>query len=160
MVQSGRTYKLVNEKAGTVLDLFGADNRQTIGYDYHGGDNQKVRDRPYTLHERRCLDDAELTCTTGISGCWSRRTASGSSGTSRRACTSASRAKPETGSPRSRRPSASGGTSGPMRRTSRLSGAHAPSAVCYRSCVGVRADRRDAGCVLGCSSRTRGSTWT
>ncbi|KAI1793804.1 ricin B lectin domain-containing protein [Ganoderma leucocontextum] len=41
MVESGRTYKLVNAKAGTVLDLSGADNRQTIGYGYHGGDNQK-----------------------------------------------------------------------------------------------------------------------
>ena len=51
MVQSGRTYKLVNAKAGTVLDLSGTDNRQTVGYDYHGGDNQKVRDHrsPYTL---------------------------------------------------------------------------------------------------------------
>ena len=57
-----------HETTGTVLDLSGADNRQTIGYDYHGGDNQKVRDRPYTLHECRCLDDAELTYATGTSG--------------------------------------------------------------------------------------------
>ena len=42
-LQSGRTYKLVNGKAGTVLDLSGAENRQTVGYGYHGGDNQKVR---------------------------------------------------------------------------------------------------------------------
>ncbi len=46
MVQSGRTYKLVNAKAGTVLDLSGADNRQAIGYGFHGGDNQKVRGCP------------------------------------------------------------------------------------------------------------------
>ncbi|KAM5545430.1 hypothetical protein V8D89_000468 [Ganoderma adspersum] len=40
-LQRGQTYKLVNAKAGTVLDLSGADNRQTIGYGYHGGNNQK-----------------------------------------------------------------------------------------------------------------------
>ena len=32
-------------------------------------------------------------------------------------------------------------------------------AACCTSCMVVRADRRDAGCV-GCSSRARGSTWT
>ena len=56
-----------HETTGTVLDLSGADNRQTIGYDSHGGDNQKVRDRPYTLHKYQCLDDAELTYATGTS---------------------------------------------------------------------------------------------
>ncbi|PIL34506.1 hypothetical protein GSI_03283 [Ganoderma sinense ZZ0214-1] len=41
MVESGRTYKLVNAKAGNVLDLSGSDNKSLIGYDWHDGDNQK-----------------------------------------------------------------------------------------------------------------------
>ncbi|KAI0072610.1 carbohydrate-binding module family 13 protein [Panus rudis PR-1116 ss-1] len=40
-IQSGATYKLVNAKAHNVLDLSGGDNRSIIGYDWHGGDNQK-----------------------------------------------------------------------------------------------------------------------
>ncbi|KAI0263604.1 ricin B lectin domain-containing protein [Gloeopeniophorella convolvens] len=34
-------YKLTNAKSGTVFDLSGGDNRSIIGYDYHGGENQK-----------------------------------------------------------------------------------------------------------------------
>ena len=41
MVQPG-TYMLINDKAGNVLDLSGGDNKSIIGYDWHGGDNQKV----------------------------------------------------------------------------------------------------------------------
>ncbi|KAK7682003.1 hypothetical protein QCA50_014967 [Cerrena zonata] len=40
-VQSGATYRLINAKAGNVLDLSGGDNRSIIGYDWHGGENQK-----------------------------------------------------------------------------------------------------------------------
>lgn len=41
-VQSGATYRLINAKAGNVLDLSGGDGKSIIGYDWHGGDNQKV----------------------------------------------------------------------------------------------------------------------
>ena len=41
-VQAGQTYRLVNLKAGNVLDLSGGDNKSIIGYEWHGGDNQKV----------------------------------------------------------------------------------------------------------------------
>ncbi|KAH8105182.1 carbohydrate-binding module family 13 protein [Cristinia sonorae] len=40
-IQSGAVYRLVNAKAGNVLDLSGGDNESIIGYDWHGGDNQK-----------------------------------------------------------------------------------------------------------------------
>ena len=42
-IQSGRVYKIINAQAGNCVDLSGADNISVIGYDYHGGDNQKVR---------------------------------------------------------------------------------------------------------------------
>jgi len=42
-LESGAVYKLVNGKAGNVVDLSGGDNRSVIGYDWHGGDNQKWR---------------------------------------------------------------------------------------------------------------------
>ncbi|KAF7430831.1 hypothetical protein PC9H_006545 [Pleurotus ostreatus] len=41
MVNSGSTYIFVNEKAGTVADLSGGDNKSIIGYENHNGDNQK-----------------------------------------------------------------------------------------------------------------------
>ncbi|PIL34509.1 hypothetical protein GSI_03286 [Ganoderma sinense ZZ0214-1] len=41
MFEHGRTYKLVNAKAGNVLDLSGSDNRSLIGYGWHGGHNQQ-----------------------------------------------------------------------------------------------------------------------
>ncbi|KAF7416392.1 hypothetical protein PC9H_002658 [Pleurotus ostreatus] len=43
MPQSGSTYIFVNEKAGTVADLSGGDNKSIIGYENHNGDNQKWR---------------------------------------------------------------------------------------------------------------------
>lgn len=42
---SGGVYRLVNAKAGNVADLSGGDNTSVIGFDWHGGDNQKVRPR-------------------------------------------------------------------------------------------------------------------
>ncbi|KAI0699026.1 carbohydrate-binding module family 13 protein [Cytidiella melzeri] len=42
-LNSGSIYKFVNAKAGNVMDLSGSDNRSCIGYDWHGGDNQKWR---------------------------------------------------------------------------------------------------------------------
>ncbi|KAL0948452.1 hypothetical protein HGRIS_011025 [Hohenbuehelia grisea] len=42
-VYSGGTYIFVNAKAGNCLDLSGGDNFSIIGYDNHGGDNQKWR---------------------------------------------------------------------------------------------------------------------
>lgn len=67
MVLGNGTFKLVNARAGTVLDLSRRDHRQVVGYGSHGGDNQKVRGCPYTLHER-CSRDTELTCATDVSG--------------------------------------------------------------------------------------------
>ena len=46
MVESGKLYRLVNGKAGNVLDLSGSDNKSLIGYDWHDGQNQKVRVLP------------------------------------------------------------------------------------------------------------------
>ncbi|KAI0049121.1 carbohydrate-binding module family 13 protein [Auriscalpium vulgare] len=40
-LQSDQVYVLTNFKAGNIADLSGGDNRSIIGYDYHGGDNQK-----------------------------------------------------------------------------------------------------------------------
>ncbi|KZT30065.1 carbohydrate-binding module family 13 protein [Neolentinus lepideus HHB14362 ss-1] len=40
-VQSGATYKIVNAKAGNVMDLSGGDDKSIIGYDFHDGVNQK-----------------------------------------------------------------------------------------------------------------------
>ncbi|THH32737.1 hypothetical protein EUX98_g1447 [Antrodiella citrinella] len=42
-VTSGAVYKLINAQAGNALDLSGGDNESIIGYDWHGGDNQKWR---------------------------------------------------------------------------------------------------------------------
>lgn len=42
-IVAGGIYKLINAKAGNALDLSGGDNKSIIGYDYHDGDNQKVR---------------------------------------------------------------------------------------------------------------------
>lgn len=42
-IESGGIYRLVNAKAGNVVDLSGGDNTSIIGYDWHGGDNQKWR---------------------------------------------------------------------------------------------------------------------
>ncbi|RDB22014.1 hypothetical protein Hypma_010815 [Hypsizygus marmoreus] len=40
-IQSGNTYKLVNVKGGTVIDLSGTDGTSVLGWNDHGGDNQK-----------------------------------------------------------------------------------------------------------------------
>ena len=46
-LEPGGVYRFVNVKApGSVLDLSGEDNRSCIGYEWHGGDNQKVRPWP------------------------------------------------------------------------------------------------------------------
>lgn len=42
-IQSGGIYKLINAKAGNCADLSGGDDTSVIGFDYHGGENQKVR---------------------------------------------------------------------------------------------------------------------
>ncbi|KIP01385.1 carbohydrate-binding module family 13 protein [Phlebiopsis gigantea 11061_1 CR5-6] len=42
-IQSGGVYALLNAKAGNCVDLSGGDGRSIIGYEYHGGDNQKWR---------------------------------------------------------------------------------------------------------------------
>jgi hypothetical protein len=47
--QSGGVYKLINAQAGNCVDLSGGDNTSVIGFDYHGGDNQKVR--PHRLQQ-------------------------------------------------------------------------------------------------------------
>lgn len=39
----GGVYRFVNAKAKNVMDLSGGDGQSIIGYDWHGGDNQKVR---------------------------------------------------------------------------------------------------------------------
>ncbi|KAF9073994.1 ricin B-like lectin [Rhodocollybia butyracea] len=40
-IESGRTYKIVNAKAGTVLDLSGTDGITISGFSDNGGDNQR-----------------------------------------------------------------------------------------------------------------------
>ncbi|CAL1702567.1 unnamed protein product [Somion occarium] len=40
-IEEGHKYRLVNAKSGTTLDLSGGDNKSLIGYDWHGGENQK-----------------------------------------------------------------------------------------------------------------------
>lgn len=41
-LEPGAEYRFTNAKAGNVMDLSGGDNRSVIGYDWHGGNNQKV----------------------------------------------------------------------------------------------------------------------
>lgn len=81
-VQSGGTYKLINAKGGTVLDLSGGDNRSIIGYGFHGGDNQKVR---------TCIQEAALNVDADLfdySGSWSGRVKATTSGIRAVVCTS------------------------------------------------------------------------
>ncbi|KAG6898604.1 hypothetical protein C0993_005714 [Termitomyces sp. T159_Od127] len=40
-IEAGNTYILVNAKSGTVLDLSGTDGYSVLGWNQHGGDNQK-----------------------------------------------------------------------------------------------------------------------
>ncbi|ESK84080.1 carbohydrate-binding module family 13 protein [Moniliophthora roreri MCA 2997] len=40
-IQSGRSYRIVNVKAGTVLDLSGTDGVSVSGFTANGGNNQK-----------------------------------------------------------------------------------------------------------------------
>ena len=43
-LENGKTYKVTNAKGGTVLDLSGGQDQSPItGYNFSGGDNQKVR---------------------------------------------------------------------------------------------------------------------
>lgn len=42
MLFSGKTVYIINKKSGTVLDLSSSDQTSVIGWDRHGGDNQKV----------------------------------------------------------------------------------------------------------------------
>jgi hypothetical protein len=37
------TYKIVNAKAGTALDVSGTDGRTVSGWTFHGSENQRVR---------------------------------------------------------------------------------------------------------------------
>ncbi|KAM5545868.1 hypothetical protein V8D89_000906 [Ganoderma adspersum] len=41
MIESNKTYKIVNVMTGNVLDLSGSDNKSVTGYGWHAGDNQK-----------------------------------------------------------------------------------------------------------------------
>ncbi|KAK6361950.1 hypothetical protein TWF730_005656 [Orbilia blumenaviensis] len=41
MPESGNTYKIINLKNGTALDLSGSDTVSITGWDSHDGDNQK-----------------------------------------------------------------------------------------------------------------------
>ena len=43
MLRPGRPYVIINKKSGTALCLSGSDHMSIIGYNYHGGENQKVR---------------------------------------------------------------------------------------------------------------------
>ncbi|KAK7030862.1 hypothetical protein VNI00_013972 [Paramarasmius palmivorus] len=40
-IQSGRSYRIVNAKSGTLLDLSGTDGVTISGFNSNGGDNQK-----------------------------------------------------------------------------------------------------------------------
>ena len=127
MFEHGRTYKIVNAKAGNVLDLSGSDNRSLIGWDWHGGHNQQVRcplfSRPASLSSRcPTVQSGELT-RRACSGASTMKTARGCSGTATRTNTSASRARPATARPSSRSTSPSIGTSWLTRRTRLPSGA-------------------------------------
>ncbi|KAI0804699.1 carbohydrate-binding module family 13 protein [Irpex lacteus] len=42
-LEPGAVYRFINAKAGNVLDLSGDDNRSCIGWEWHGGDNQRWR---------------------------------------------------------------------------------------------------------------------
>ncbi|KAL5501241.1 hypothetical protein ACEPAH_9628 [Sanghuangporus vaninii] len=55
-IQPG-TYKLINVKAGTALDLSGGDNRTIIGFEDTGGDNQK-----WTISEPDSDDNQTIYC--------------------------------------------------------------------------------------------------
>lgn len=50
-IESGRVYALFNVQAGNCVDLSGGDNTSVIGYDYHGGDNQKVILLAFRVHD-------------------------------------------------------------------------------------------------------------
>ena len=43
MVESNKTYKIVNAMTGTVLDLSVSDNKSLVGDDWQGTEKQKVR---------------------------------------------------------------------------------------------------------------------
>ena len=48
--QSGGIYKIINAKTPqSCIDLSAGDGESLIGFEYHGGDNQKVR-APSALH--------------------------------------------------------------------------------------------------------------
>lgn len=53
MVNPG-TYKVVNVKGGTALDLSGGDNRSIIGFNVHGQGNQQVCPSP--VIDKSCFD--------------------------------------------------------------------------------------------------------
>lgn len=76
-IQSGGVYKFINAKAGNCMDLSGGDNTSVIGFDYHGGDNQKVP-RLTVLYT---VARTALTCRTVLSGGSSRSTKGGLSRT-------------------------------------------------------------------------------
>jgi hypothetical protein len=42
MIKSGKHYKITNIESGFVVDLSGTDGKSIIGWNDHGGVNQKV----------------------------------------------------------------------------------------------------------------------
>ena len=43
MLQPGLSYVIINKQSGTALDLSRTGHVTVVGYDLHGGSNQKVR---------------------------------------------------------------------------------------------------------------------
>jgi hypothetical protein len=41
-IKAGRRYKITSLYSNLVVDLDSADDRSIIGWEFHGGDNQKV----------------------------------------------------------------------------------------------------------------------
>lgn len=46
IISSGKSYKIMNEGNGLVLDLSGADGKSVLGWGSHGGPNQQVSRLP------------------------------------------------------------------------------------------------------------------
>ncbi|KAN0133574.1 Ricin B lectin domain containing protein [Lactarius tabidus] len=40
-IESGKCYKIINEESGLVFDLAGGDSTTVLGWESHGGDNQR-----------------------------------------------------------------------------------------------------------------------
>ena len=46
IISSGKSYKIMNEGNGLVLDLSGGDGKSVLGWGSHGGPNQQVSSLP------------------------------------------------------------------------------------------------------------------